>query len=835
MSNWKFIHRRLAPVAAMLLGVGSVALAADTPEVEPNETKAQATPVAAPLAPLDTLSGSTTGSSTTVPGDASADTFLVQTAAAPLGIYRHRLVLSSDTLFHSATIRGLNQTAGVPGTTDSTAQTNSSTTTPPRFVQWYGFGKQEQLYYRVTGTSTTTSPYLATHEVEEILATDIGNFISGQIVITTLGQGHSSDTDLWLYDENLNAIVDAGNDDESVAGGGTGATLQSRLVRTLTPGTYYLAITNFNFANNLGSPADDDFRTGTVLDFPDAAINSSTTTGINVTFTISDEFTNSQQVPGTKTEPFQVLWFKFQLAAPAPFGACCLSDGTCLENQSAADCATAGGAYRGDGTDCTPNFCIGACCLDDGTCVETTATNCASLSGDYRGDGTNCGSANCPPAGACCLSDGTCQNVTAARCGELGGNFRGTGTDCGSTVCTGACCLPDDTCVADQSPDQCATLGGLFRGVGSACGNCDDIVDQEPNDNKGQAQDAPMGAGGRITGTSTGSSTVTPGNASADYFKVTTAAAPLGIYRHRLISTGGTVNGATLRGLTQTAGVPNAGTDATFQTASATSTPPRHVQWYGFGKQEMIYFRVTGLSTTTAPYEFTLETVPVTPTAVPGTFIPGEITITTVGQGHSNDTDLWVYDSNLNAIVDAGNDDESVAGGGTGTTLQSILRRNYAAGLYYISMSDFNNANNLGSPPDDDFRTGTLLDFPDANANGDTNAAGLNVTFSIIDGAGAVQVPALFAEGDFENMWFSFQVGNPCPGERGDTNCDGNIDFFDIDPFLLALFDLPAYQATFCGGSTCAADIDCTGQVDFFDIDPFLACLFDVNGCPACP
>ncbi len=71
-----------------------------------------------------------------------------------------------------------------------------------------------------------------------------------------------------------------------------------------------------------------------------------------------------------------------------------------------------------------------------------------------------------------------------------------------------------------------------------------------------------------------------------------------------------------------------------------------------------------------------------------------------------------------------------------------------------------------------------------------------------------------------------------CPGARGDANCDGNVDFFDIDAFLLALFDTPAYAAAFCNGDVCAADADCTGNVDFFDIDPFLACLF--SGCAPC-
>ncbi len=73
----------------------------------------------------------------------------------------------------------------------------------------------------------------------------------------------------------------------------------------------------------------------------------------------------------------------------------------------------------------------------------------------------------------------------------------------------------------------------------------------------------------------------------------------------------------------------------------------------------------------------------------------------------------------------------------------------------------------------------------------------------------------------------------PCPAGRGDANCDGAVNFFDIDPFLLALFDLPAYTAAFCGGAICAADVDCSGDVTFFDIDPLLGCLF--GACPPCP
>jgi hypothetical protein len=73
----------------------------------------------------------------------------------------------------------------------------------------------------------------------------------------------------------------------------------------------------------------------------------------------------------------------------------------------------------------------------------------------------------------------------------------------------------------------------------------------------------------------------------------------------------------------------------------------------------------------------------------------------------------------------------------------------------------------------------------------------------------------------------------PCPGQRGDADCDGVINFFDIDPFVAALFDPVAYAAMYCGGALCTVDVDCSGSVNFFDIDPFLTCLF--GGCLPCP
>ena len=61
---------------------------------------------------------------------------------------------------------------------------------------------------------------------------------------------------------------------------------------------------------------------------------------------------------------------------------------------------------------------------------------------------------------------------------------------------------------------------------------------------------------------------------------------------------------------------------------------------------------------------------------------------------------------------------------------------------------------------------------------------------------------------------------------RGDANCDGIIDFFDIDPFLVAVFNSSSYSTTYPGCYVSSADVNRDGFVDFFDIDPFVTCLF---------
>lgn len=64
-----------------------------------------------------------------------------------------------------------------------------------------------------------------------------------------------------------------------------------------------------------------------------------------------------------------------------------------------------------------------------------------------------------------------------------------------------------------------------------------------------------------------------------------------------------------------------------------------------------------------------------------------------------------------------------------------------------------------------------------------------------------------------------------------DMNCDGRVNNFDIDPFVLALSDADAYAVTFPDCDVLGADVNGDGLVNNFDINPFVQCLAN-GGCP---
>ncbi|MGE0482006.1 MAG: hypothetical protein AB7Q17_16210 [Phycisphaerae bacterium] len=62
----------------------------------------------------------------------------------------------------------------------------------------------------------------------------------------------------------------------------------------------------------------------------------------------------------------------------------------------------------------------------------------------------------------------------------------------------------------------------------------------------------------------------------------------------------------------------------------------------------------------------------------------------------------------------------------------------------------------------------------------------------------------------------------PCPG---DVNCDGAVNAFDIDPFVIALVDPAAYALLYPACQLSTGDVNDDGAVNSFDIDPFVDLL----------
>jgi len=64
------------------------------------------------------------------------------------------------------------------------------------------------------------------------------------------------------------------------------------------------------------------------------------------------------------------------------------------------------------------------------TCFETSRPRCASLGGLYHGDDTQCSPTSCLPPEACCLPGGGCEVGPPDACRDFGGTPMGSGSDC---------------------------------------------------------------------------------------------------------------------------------------------------------------------------------------------------------------------------------------------------------------------------------------------------------------------------------------------------------------------------------------------------------------------
>jgi hypothetical protein len=76
------------------------------------------------------------------------------------------------------------------------------------------------------------------------------------------------------------------------------------------------------------------------------------------------------------------------------------------------------------------------------------------------------------------------------------------------------------------------------------------------------------------------------------------------------------------------------------------------------------------------------------------------------------------------------------------------------------------------------------------------------------------------------SLWLDGVRFDPSPQPTpGDANCDGNVDFDDINPFVTALVSEEGYYARYPDCAYENADCNGDGAVDFDDINPFVALL----------
>jgi|GEM_PF-3599612 len=97
----------------------------------------------------------------------------------------------------------------------------------------------------------------------------------------------------------------------------------------------------------------------------------------------------------------------------------------------------------GTGSDCDRNGILdecqtpdpsqtGACCLPNGSCLENSPTDCANQGGEFQGGCTLCIDIVCAPVGACCTGPApfTCEVTFRSVCENGGGTYLGDNSDC---------------------------------------------------------------------------------------------------------------------------------------------------------------------------------------------------------------------------------------------------------------------------------------------------------------------------------------------------------------------------------------------------------------------
>ena len=135
-----------------------------------------------------------------------------------------------------------------------------------------------------------------------------------------------------------------------------------------------------------------------------------------------------------------------------------------------------------------------------------------------------------------------------------------------------------------------------------------------------------------------------------------------------------------------------------------------------------------------------------------------------------------------------------------------IFEANYTSGLRIFDASD----------PVNPVEVGYFDTYPENNDPGFRGAWNVYPFFP----SGTVIVS------DRSRGLFILDVTDAVGRAPGDLNCDGVVDSFDIEPFLVALFDPDNYSGQYPDCDINLADLNDDGTINAFDIEPFLEVLF---------
>jgi hypothetical protein len=115
-------------------------------------------------------------------------------------------------------------------------------------------------------------------------------------------------------------------------------------------------------------------------------------------------------------------------------------------------------------------------------------------------------------------------------------------------------------------------------------------------------------------------------------------------------------------------------------------------------------------------------------------------------------------------------------------------------------------------------------------SRGESDAAGAPLGGGFDGGVWALEVfdHNLIAGGGFATIdghVSTYMATWACTYARGDLNCDGLLNAFDIDPFVPALTNPEGYASAWPDCDYMLADVNGDGAVNIFDIDPFVLLL----------